>query len=71
MYYILDAEPDCPSLGLLDNILADCSQGDVYAFGAACTFTCEFGYNLIGEDIIACESGGVWSNDIPVCELSK
>ena len=31
------------------------------------TFTCNTGYELVGEQTITCQTNGTWSNSPPVC----
>ena len=44
------------------------------AYGATCTFACEAGYDIIGEDKVTCERGnetsasGTWSSEPPKCD---
>ncbi len=48
-----------------------CPQG--LAYGASCTFACEAGYDIIGDEKVTCELGeetsasGVWSS-VPKCD---
>jgi len=35
--------------------------------GAIATFSCEYGYRLVGEASIICHNIGVWSRAKPVC----
>lgn len=40
-----------------------------YSFGALITFTCDKGYNLVGEADNICLGDGTWSEPYPNCEL--
>ncbi|KAM4021369.1 P-selectin-like isoform 2-T2 [Anomaloglossus baeobatrachus] len=51
-----------PTMGKMN-----CSQVNS-AFGTVCTFTCEYGLLLIGEDTLECESTGIWNTEVPTCE---
>ncbi|KAG5674431.1 hypothetical protein PVAND_004402 [Polypedilum vanderplanki] len=35
--------------------------------GSTVTYTCDYGYVLIGEDIISCGLGGEWTGKTPIC----
>ena len=37
--------------------------------GAIATFTCEIGYELLGEAIMQCLDNGTWSDSAPTCEI--
>ena len=43
-------------------------------FGQAATYSCDTGYNLMGDSIRMCQATGVWSGSAPTCQrmwLSK
>ncbi|XP_034368725.1 complement factor H isoform X3 [Arvicanthis niloticus] len=45
--------------------------GDGFEFGAKVVYTCDEGYQLLGEiDYRECGADG-WTNDIPICEVVK
>ncbi|XP_023364869.1 complement factor H isoform X4 [Otolemur garnettii] len=45
--------------------------GNEFEYGAKVVYTCDEGFQMIGEtDFRECEADG-WSNDIPVCEVVK
>ena len=37
--------------------------------GAIATFTCEIGFQLLGEDSVQCLEDGSWSDSAPTCEI--
>ena len=41
-------------------------EPDLYSVGTVATFTCEGGYELMGNSTIRCKLGG-WSDDNPTC----
>ena len=54
---------DPPSHGLLSS--------DSASPGVTITVTCETGYILHGTAELTCLVNGVWSSELPICELSK
>ena len=36
--------------------------------GDTATYSCNYGYYLIGDDTVACQSSGNWSGPPPICE---
>ncbi|XP_063095938.1 complement factor H [Cavia porcellus] len=45
--------------------------GDRFEYGAKVIYTCETGYQLVGEiDFRICDADG-WTNEIPICEVVK
>ncbi|XP_019493559.1 PREDICTED: complement factor H isoform X3 [Hipposideros armiger] len=46
-------------------------EGNEFVFGAKVVYTCDDGYQLLGEvNFRKCEADG-WSNDVPMCEVTK
>ena len=47
----------------------NCSLGDdgVPSYEDTCSFTCDTGYELTGNDTRTCQSNGIWSGSDPVC----
>nr|XP_019595338.1 PREDICTED: complement factor H [Rhinolophus sinicus] len=46
-------------------------EGDAFVFGAKVIYTCDEGYQLVGEiNFRKCEADG-WTNDVPICEVAK
>ena len=39
--------------------------------GAKATYTCDYGYDLVGLNVRKCQYDGYWSGDHPKCEKSK
>ena len=37
-------------------------------FGQIATYSCNTGYNLVGDSIRACQTTGVWSGGEPICQ---
>ena len=55
----------CPSLNDPANGNVNVS-GD--SFGQTAEYTCNNGFNLIGDSILTCGPDGQWSGNPPVCE---
>ena len=60
---------NCPSLADPNNGMINCSLGDdgVSSYEDACSFTCNTGYELIGQDIRFCLSNGTWNGNETFC----
>lgn len=43
-------------------------NGDAGDFASVVQFTCNEGYELIGNLTIYCKTGSIWSHETPVCE---
>ena len=37
-------------------------------FGQTATYSCDLGYNLVGDSTRTCQANGVWSGNEPACE---
>ena len=37
-------------------------------YGQAATYSCNTGYNLVGDNTRTCEATGVWSGSTPTCQ---
>ena len=37
-------------------------------FGQTATYSCDTGYNLVGDSIRTCQATGVWSESEPTCQ---
>ena len=59
----------CLSLVNPSNGAVSCSLGDdgVPSYEDTCSFTCDTGYELIGNDTRTCQSDGSWSGSIAMC----
>ena len=56
--------PNCNDPGTLDN---GQRVGNSFIYNAVVLYSCNNGYNLIGESTLTCQSNGSWSNTIPSC----
>ena len=55
------------------SILNNLANGQVshtagVAFGQTATYSCDTGYNLVGDSTRTCLAGGVWSGSEPTCQ---
>jgi len=59
----------CPSLTNILNGKIDCSLGDdgVPSYEDTCSFTCNSGYELTGNDTRMCQSDGNWTGTNVAC----
>ena len=44
----------------------DCTEGNIYR--SSCSFSCEIGWELRGDDTLECDASGRWDGDIPFCQ---
>jgi len=44
----------------------DCGFAPVVA-SEQCVFTCDWGFEIVGDDTVSCDSQGNWVNDVPTC----
>ncbi len=60
----------CPILPPIDNGRVQYSPDFIPDFnvGTEATYTCNFGFRLIGQMVLECEGNGLWSNVPPMCE---
>uniref|UniRef100_A0A8B9R3M5 E-selectin n=1 Tax=Anas platyrhynchos TaxID=8839 RepID=A0A8B9R3M5_ANAPL len=59
----------CPALTPIANGSVTCSDPSVnVTWGTNCTFTCEEGFILKGQDTLHCESSGNWTEEQPSCK---
>ena len=63
----------CPSLDNPSNGMISCSLGDdgVPSYEDTCSFTCNTGYELTGNDTRTCQSNGSWSGSDAICSRGK
>ena len=49
--------------------MINCSLGDdgVPSYEETCSFTCNTGYELTGDNITICQSDGIWSHSDAMC----
>lgn len=57
----------CPTLTAVDFSTISCTSGAV--LGSICTYTCQVGYNLVGNAEQTCVGNGIWTGEPPVCSL--
>ena len=64
---------ECLLLTNPNNGMLSCSLGGdgLTNPGDTCVFTCNNGYELIGNDMRICLPNGTWSGSDPVCEISE
>ena len=55
----------CPSIG--DPIYGSISCPEGQTFGASCFFNCNWGYEIIGVDVVQCLSNQQWNDTLPFC----
>ncbi|XP_063962896.1 uncharacterized protein LOC129271801 isoform X2 [Lytechinus pictus] len=53
----------------LSSVLGNCSDGSSIDFNTTCTFECSEGYDLIGSEIVGCQSNGTLSESPPTCNV--
>ncbi|GFQ98557.1 CUB and sushi domain-containing protein 3 [Trichonephila clavata] len=60
------APAGCPDLNPPANgaISGSCRQ---VAVGQSCSFSCQAGYTLVGQETLYCQTGGRWSSNTPSC----
>ena len=63
----------CPLLESLINGMVSCSLGDdgVPSYEDTCSFTCDTGYELTGNNTRTCQSDGSWSGSDVVCRRGE
>ena len=57
---------DCGSLTDPANGQVDLTAGTT--FGQTATYSCNTGYNLVGDSTRTCQATGVWSGSAPTCQ---
>ena len=57
---------DCGSLTVPDNGTVSHTGGTT--FGQTATYSCDTGYNLVGDSNRTCQAVGSWSGSPPTCE---
>ena len=66
MYILLSIVVDCGNLTSPANGQVDLTSGTT--FGQIVTYSCNIGYNLVGDSTRTCQATGVWSGSAPTCE---
>ena len=56
---------DCGTLNALANGQVSHTAGT--KFGQTATYSCNTGYNLVGDSTRTCQATGVWSGGEPTC----
>ena len=59
------ADVDCGDLNGPANGQVNLTSGTT--FGHPATYTCDMGYNLVGDSIRTCQATGRWSGSAPTC----
>ena len=84
-YYLVgSSERDCGADGQWRGDIPDCSpvecpdpdpvehgsfSGDVYTYGSFINYTCDFGFRLVGQEVLHCLANASWSYHSPRCEI--
>ena len=66
LYILLSTVVDC-------RVLTDPANGQVNhaagtTFGQTTTYSCNTGYNLVGDSTRTCQATGLWSGSEPTCQ---
>ena len=64
--FLLSTAVDCGTLPNPANGRVDNTAGTT--FGQTATYSCNTGYNLVGNSTCLCQATGVWSGSAPTCE---
>ena len=64
--FLLSTAMDCGALPNPANGLVNNTNGTT--FGQTATYSCNTGYNLVGNSTRMCQATGVWSGSAPTCE---
>jgi len=64
---------NCPSLSIHDNETITCLLGNdgIPSYEDTCSFACNTGYELTGNDTRTCQSDGTWSGNEVMCKRGK
>eukprot|EP00117_Sycon_ciliatum_P031628 scpid5507/ scgid24698/ Sushi, von Willebrand factor type A, EGF and pentraxin domain-containing protein 1; CCP module-containing protein 22; Polydom; Selectin-like osteoblast-derived protein; Serologically defined breast cancer antigen NY-BR-38 len=54
--------------GALPSLSNGTIAGTQYTFGETLVFTCDSGFQLLGENSTVCQADGAWSSSVPTCE---
>ena len=66
MILLISTVVDCGSLTDPANGQVDLTSGTI--FRQTATYSCNTGYNLVGDSTRTCQATGVWSGSAPTCE---
>ena len=66
-YFLVDVQ--CDNLSIPTNGNISCSSGRVGVGyeGDTCSFSCNAGYGLAGDDTSTCQNDGNWSSNDMIC----
>ena len=66
LYILLSTVVDCSTLTNPANGQVNHTAGT--SLGEAATYSCNTGYNLVGDNTRTCQADGMWSGSAPTCE---
>ena len=66
MILLISTVVDCGSL--TDPANGSVTHTSGTTFGQTATYTCNTGYNLVGDSTRTCQATGEWSGSAPTCE---
>ena len=66
MYFLILAVVDCGNLTNPGNGSVTHTAGTT--FGQTATYSCDTGYNLVGNSTRTCQATGNWSGSVPTCQ---
>ena len=66
MFYAFLTDVDCGTLTYPTNGQVSHTAGTT--FGQTATYSCDTGYNLVGDNTRICQATGVWSGSAPTCQ---
>ena len=64
--FLILAVVDCGTLTDPANGQVDLTSGTT--FRQTATYSCNAGYNLVGDSTRTCQATGVWSGSVPTCQ---
>ena len=64
--FLISVVVDCGDLTDPANGQVDLTSGTT--FGQTATYSCNTGYNLVGDSTRTCQATGVWSGSAPTCQ---
>ena len=70
-YHLYCVVVTCPDLSLANGQITydPLSSSNQYPVDSVASFTCDYGYRLLGSDSTTCHSSGTWSEPTPTCTL--